>query len=156
MSPAAVLGPLLAFILSTCSSMTGPRHDSVTEIALERDCSGCETGSTVTLRLDGTATLKKSGKARFGTTDQSFTGSVARSDFDRLASLLISRGFFDLRDEYRDPALADGAWITTSAVRDGVTKKVIDSNEAGPPALRAIEEAIEGARVAITWAPAAP
>ncbi len=156
MSPAAVLGPLVALILATCDSVTAPRADSVTEIALERDCSGCETGTTMTFRQDGTAALKTTGKARFGTSDRSFTGSVARADFDRLASLLISRGFFDLRDEYRDPSLADGAWITTSAVRDGRTKKVLDSNEAGPPDLKAIEEGIEAVRASIRWAPATP
>ena len=156
MSPAAVLGPLLAFILTACASVTAPRPDAVTAITLERDCSGCETGTTMTFRLDGMATLENTGKERFGTSDRSFTGKVARADFDRLASLLISRGFFDLRDEYRDPTLADGAWIATSAVRDGRTKKVVDRNEAGPPALRAIEEAIESVRASITWVPANP
>ena len=123
---------------------------------MERDCSGCEIGTFMTLRLDGTATLKKTGKGRFGTSDESFTARVARADFDRLAALLGSRGFFALRDEYRDPSLADGAWIPTSAVRDGRTKTVIDRNEAGPPALRAIEEAIEAVRTSLTWEPAAP
>jgi hypothetical protein len=61
-----------------------------------------------------------------------------------------------MRDEYRDPNLADGGWIATSAVRDGSTKQVLDSNEAGPPALKAIEEAIEGVRASIAWVAAAP
>lgn len=156
MSPTTLLGPLSALLLTSCASMTAPRQDSVTEITLERDCFGCETGTIMTFRLDGTATLTNTGKERFRTSDRSFTGSVARVDFDRLAALLISRGFFDLRDEYRDPNLADGDWITTSAVRDGRTKKVLDRNEAGPPGLRAIEEAIEGVRAGITWVPAIP
>ena len=149
-------GPLWALMLAACASVTASRADAITEITLEKDCSGCETGTAVTLRLDGTATLRHTGKARFGTADRSFTGSVAREDYDRLASLMVSRGFFELRDEYRDPNLADGSWITTSAVRDGRTKTVLDSNEAGPPELKAIEDAIDGARVAITWTPANP
>jgi hypothetical protein len=156
MSPTSLVGPLLAVALTTCASVTAPRSDSITEIVLERDCSGCETAVAMTLRRDGAATLEKTGKARFRTSDQSFTARVTRADFDRLAALLVSRGFFEMRDEYRDPSLADGAWITTSAVRDGNAKKVLDSNEAGPPALKAIEEAIEGVRASITWVAVTP
>ena len=139
-------------MLSGCASVTAPRiEQTITEIALERDCSGCATGTLVTLRRDGTATRHDTGKARFRTEDRTFTGSVERADFERLASLLISSGFFDLQDEYRDPELADGEWITTSAIRDGSARSVLDSNGAGPPALKAIEEAIEGVRASIAW-----
>jgi hypothetical protein len=153
MSP---LPGLAALVFAACASVTAPRAESVTEIAQERDCSGCDIGTAVTLRHDGTATLRNIGKERFRTSDRSFTGIVARADFDRLAALLISRGFFDMRDEYRDPTLADGSWISTTAVRDGRTKTVLDANEAGPEDLRAIESAIEAVRAAITWTPANP
>lgn len=158
MSPAALLGPLLLFApaLTACGSMTAPSAESVTEIRQERDCSGCEIGVTVTLRRDGSATLAHAGKARFGTRDRAFTGRVADEDFDRLAALLVSRGFFDLQDEYRDPRMADGAWVTTTAIGDGRTKTVVDSNAAGPAALRDVEEAVEAVRAAIAWTAVSP
>lgn len=156
MSP-AILPGLLAVVLAACASVTATKGNPVTEITQERDCSGCEAGHTlVTLRQDGTASLTNVGKSRFGTADRVFTGRVTRADFDRLASLLASRGFFDLQDEYKDPSLADGSWIETSAVRDGRTKKVLDANAAGPPALRAVEDAIEAVRAAIDWRAADP
>jgi hypothetical protein len=142
--------------MSGCASTTGPSADAVTEIRQERDCSGCETGSVVTLRRGGAATLVQTGKARFGTTDRSFTGAVSAADFERLAALLAARGFFEMRDEYRDPDLADGAWVTTTAVADGRTKNVFDGNEAGPAPLREIEDAIEALRARIDWVPVPP
>jgi hypothetical protein len=154
MSPAAVLGPLMA--LAACASVTGPRDESVTEITQERDCFGCATGTTVTLRRDGTAALRNTGKSRFGTSDRSFTGTVTRADFDRLASLAVARGFFELGEEYRDPAVADGAWVINTFVRDGRAKKVLDGNSAGPADLRAVEDAIEAVRARLTWAPSTP
>ena len=155
MSPSALLGPLLLLSMSACASTTGPTAVSVTEIRQERDCSGCEAGTTLTLRRDGTATLLHTGKARFGTTDRRSTGAVAAADFERLAVLLVAKDFFAMRDEYRDPTLADGSWVTTTAVAESRTKTVVDSNGAGPAPLREIEDAIEAVRAAIAWTPAA-
>jgi hypothetical protein len=154
MSPAAALGPLLA--LAACASVAAPRLGSISEVTLERDCFGCETSVAMVLRSDGTASLRHTGKARFGTSDRSMIGTVSRTDFDRLAALLVSQGFFELRDEYRDPALADGAWVSTGAMRDGRRKRVLDSNAAGPAELRAVEDALEAVRARIAWVPAAP
>ncbi len=156
MSPSALLGPVLLLMsLSGCASTTGPSAVSVTEIRQERDCSGCETSALVTLRRDGTATLVQTGKARFGTSDRTSTGTVAAADFERLAALLVAKDFFALQDDYRDPTLADGAWVKTTAVAESRTKSVLDSNEAGPASLREIEDAIEAVRAAIAWTPPA-
>ena len=158
MSPSALLGPILLVLsMSGCgTSPAGPTATAITEIRQERDCSGCEAGTTLTLRRDGRATLLHTGKARFGTTDRTSSGTVSAADFERLAALLVARGFFDMQDEYRDPTLADGAWVVTAAVAEGRAKSVRDANEAGPRALRDIEDAIEAVRVAIAWTPAAP
>jgi hypothetical protein len=156
MSPAAILGPMVLAALAACDhAVTGPSADSVTEIRQERDCTGCESGVTVTLRRDGTARLAYSGKSRFGTSSRTLSGTVARADFERLSALLVARRFFDLKDEYRDPAMADGAWVSTTAAAADRTKTVLDRDGAGPAALREIEEAIEAVRASIAWSPEA-
>ena len=154
MSPAAILGALVLLTMPAiaCASPASPTADSITEIKQERDCSGCDSGTVVTLRRDGTATMVRTGKARFGTTDRTSTGSVPAAEFQRLAALMVSKGFYQLQDEYRDPALADGSWVTTTASGDQ-PKTVVDSNAAGPANLREIEDAIEAVRTSITWSP---
>ena len=154
MNVGVVLGPLAA--LAACASVAGPPPDTITEISQERDCFGCATATKVVFRRDGTASLETTGKARFGTSDRTSTGRLARSEFDRLASLMISRGFFELREEYRDPSLADGAWVITGAVREGRGQRVTNRNGAGPPELEAVEKAIEAAQAGLAWRPAAP
>ena len=76
--------------------------------------------------------------------------------FDALATSLVREGFFALADVYKDPALADGTWITTSAVTDATTKSVVNDNGVGPPNLARIEQAIDAVVSAITWTPSVP
>ena len=154
MSPAAVLGFLVfvAMPVIACASPASPSPDSIAEIGQERDCTGCETGTRVTLRRDGTATMVSTGKARFGTTDRTSQGSLKAGDFQRLAALMVSKGFFGLQDEYRDPTVADGSWVTTTAAGEQ-TKTVVDSNAAGPANLKEIEDAIEAVSGSISWTP---
>jgi hypothetical protein len=154
MSPATIVGALacVAMPLVACASPASPTADSIDEVRQERDCTGCDSGTVVALRRDGTATMVRTGKARHGTTDRTFAGSVPAADFQRLAALLVSKGFFQLQDEYRDPTVADGSWVTTSAAGDQA-KTVVDSNAAGPANLKEIEDAVEAVRASITWSP---
>ena len=91
--------------------------DTITEISIERDCTGCPSGSVLVLRRDGTALLSTTGKARLGTESSVLQGRVSRDDFDRLARQALSLGFFQLNETYEDPQLQDGAWSTTRVVR---------------------------------------
>ena len=156
MKPPDLLGWLLVLGMPAlaCGSPAAPTAEAIAEIRQERECSGCDTGSAVTLKKDGTATFVRTGKSRFGTTDQAFTGTVAAADFQRLAALIVAKGFFEMQDEYRDPNLADGGFVTTTAQAEARTKTVVDSNGAGPAALREIEDAIEAVRASISWTPA--
>ncbi len=129
---------------------------NITEISLERDCSGCATGSVLVLRGDGSAMLTTTGKARLGTEDQVSVGRVRIEDFNELARLAAAQGFFDLNDSYEDPQLQDGAWSTTRVVRGGQDKRVFRRDDAGPPTLRTLEAAIERLRERTPFAPAAP
>jgi hypothetical protein len=150
------LAPVLAVLALSCAppmraaqSATAPPARTITEITLERDCSGCPTGSTIVLRRNGTATHSLTGKARHGTTDRSAEGEVPSRDFDELARLLVSANFFELNDEYDDPTLVDGEWAIMTAIRDGERKTVLNRNHAGPETLATLERAIDALRVRI-------
>jgi len=71
----------------------------ITEIALERDCPGCPAGSVLTLRSDGAATYSVTGKSRFGSDTKVSSGRVSAADFEKVARLIVERGFFGLDDQ---------------------------------------------------------
>lgn len=125
----------------------------ITSISVEKDCSGCPTGSVLTLRRDGTATYTVTGKARLGTTGAESTGTVSAETFTEIARFIESQGFFNLKDEYDDPQLKDGAWTTISVERGGDEKRVFRRDDAGPASLKAIEKAIGDLKPQIQFVP---
>lgn len=127
---------------------------AITEITLERGCSGCPTGSIVTLRRSGDATLTLTGNARFGAGDRTSQGRVEPKDFEELARLLLSQGFFGLKAEYSDPQTQDGEWAAIGAIRDGQEWKVHARNHAGPPSVETIQKAIDAVKARIAFVPA--
>jgi hypothetical protein len=115
-------------------------------ITLERDCNGCPTGSRLTLHADGRARLETLGKARLGTTDQQCEGRVSIETFARLAQQATAGGFENLDDEYADPELLDGRWLTLRIdYADGRSKQVFQRAEAGPYVLTAFVSAVDAA-----------
>lgn len=149
----AVLSLALASGSLAQAPPSAPPRPGITEIALEQDCFGCATGSVLVLRRAGTATLTLAGKARHATVDRVSTGSILTKDFEKLADLLVSKGFFTLQDEYSDPGTADGEWTTIRAVRDGKTKRVTQRTQGGPPGLQAIAQALQAVRAGLTLSP---
>ena len=125
----------------------------ITAITLESNCFGCATGSTLVLRSDGTATLTVTGNARLGTASKSSSATLRRQDFDALARVAVSRGFFELSDSYEDPQLQDGAWSTTRIVRGGQDKAVFTRDEAGPANLKAVQAAIAALQSKLAFVP---
>ena len=121
---------------------SAPTFMDITLIALESNCFGCASSSTLVLRSDGTATFTVTGNARLGTASTSTKAPLRRQDFDALARLAVSGGFFALNDSYEDPQLQDGAWSTTRVVRGGQDKTVFARDEAGPANLKAVQAAI--------------
>lgn len=87
--------------------------------------------------------------------ERTLTGVIESAEFQRLAELLVAEGFFELAESYRDPQLQDGEWVTTSAIRGGRLKSVVNSNRSGPANLEKVEKAIEASIEKITWKPAA-
>jgi hypothetical protein len=155
MNPSADLRVLCCLLATLCGCAPvvaeAPAAAAITAISLERDCPGCPTGSTLVLRRDGTAIYTLTGKARLGTADQASRGKVAAQDFDRLAQLAVSQGFFALDDQYEDDQNQDGAWTTTAVTRGGQDKRVFRRDAAGPAALLALEKAIDALRARIQF-----
>jgi hypothetical protein len=139
--------------LAACAQTTSPAMNTITEISIERDCSGCANGSVLVLRSDGTATLTLVGKARLGTTGSASRGTLHREDFDALARLAQSHGFFEMNDVYEDPEIQDGAWTTTRVLRGTQDKRVIRREAAGPAGLKQLEAAIAALQARIVFTP---
>jgi hypothetical protein len=96
-------------------------------------------GYSVTFRHDGTATDTR---RRDRLPDQHFTGAVDPTEFDRVAGLVATSGFFALDERYGDRLPV----VVTTAVRQGQTKAVSNFGGAGPANLVAVETAIESLR----------
>lgn len=95
---------------------------------------------------DGTAVYALTGKARFSSEDRTSTGSIDAKEFARLANFIESHGFFKMKAEYDDPATRDGAWTATSVFRGSEETKVFRRDDAGPAALKTIEQQIDATR----------
>jgi hypothetical protein len=124
---------------------------SITEISLERRCFGCPREGKVTLRRDGTATRVVFGNARAGTSDRESTAVLAGDVFQELAAAVVAERFFDLGDEYRDPAIADGESIVLTVVAGARQKSVLDRNTAAPAAFTSLASRIEKIAAALSW-----
>lgn len=124
---------------------------AISTITLERDCFGCAAGSLLVLQRDGSARLTVTGKARHGTEDRISTGRLQPGEFDQLARLAETQGFFGLNDSYDQPELQDGAWSTLGITRAGTVKQVFRRGEAGPAVLQALATAVEALQARITF-----
>jgi hypothetical protein len=113
--------------------------DQITEVTLERTaCFGACPMYKVTLRRDGT--ISYNGR-RFVELQGAYEGKV--HGFDRLAQLILSSGYFNLKDDYAINA-TDLPSAITSVVRAGKRKTITNYGDAGPVELWGIEMAIDG------------
>jgi hypothetical protein len=140
-------------VLAAAPAGGGPPAAAITEITIERDCFGCATGSILVLRRDGTASFTVTGKARHGTENRTSSGAVRVEDFEKLSRFIVAQGFFDLKEQYEESQIRDGAWTTTSVVRGGQDKRVFRREGAGPAALKAVEAAIDALKSRIDFVP---
>lgn len=164
-----ILGALGACIaLPACAAapadtpMTSPRTAdlasaadvaAITVITLERDCSGCPSGSRIELRREGSAVATATGKARRGTHDRVSRARIPPGDFDTLARAVLAAGFFAMAETYEEPGLQDGAWATLGVTRGTVHKQVFRREDAGPPALQALEAAVTALQARLVFVP---
>jgi hypothetical protein len=145
-SPVSV--PPAAFV-----PQTEPLAASIEEVAIERQCFGCENLYKLTVRRDGTVILNIFGV--LGTV-HTCEGRVPPDDFVRLANLIQTEGFFGMNEDYRDPRLRDGTVLITSVVTGGKRKVVTHLHKVGPASLKAIEDAIHALGDRVSWTEARP
>jgi hypothetical protein len=113
--------------------------DQITEVTLERTaCFGYCPTYKVTLRRDGT--ISYNGR-KFVELEGTYEGTAY--GFDHLAELIISSGYFNLKDRYTIKA-TDLPSTITSVVRGGKRKTITNYGDTGPVELWGIEMAIDG------------
>jgi Domain of unknown function (DUF6438) len=128
--------------------------ESITEIYLARsgDCGGPCPIYSVTLRKDGTASyVGYENVIRPGR----HHGKIDSYYFFRLAWLLDSQGFFQMKNEYPEDGtvIADASEANVGATRDGRKKDVWEYTGEGPIELWGIEMAIDAVVNEIQWEP---
>lgn len=98
------------------------------------------------LQRGGSAVFTRLGSGREGTEDAVQTGQLDGRHFEKLARRVIALGFFEWQETYEAPDLRDGPWSATTVTCDARDKSVFSRLDAGPPALRALEQAIAAQR----------
>ncbi|MCI0665597.1 MAG: DUF6438 domain-containing protein [Acidobacteria bacterium] len=131
------------------------RVESITEIYLARSghCGGLCPIYSVTLRKDGTAVyVGYENVTHLGRRH----GKIYSYYFFRLAWLLDSQGFFQMKDEYKQNRLiVHSHWteVSVGATRDGVKKEVWEYSHEGPIQLWGIQMSIDAVVNKIEWEP---
>ncbi len=123
---------------------TGPA--AVQEVVWERDCTGCPEGLRLRFGRDGRALLTVTGKSRFRTQDRERPATLAPGDFERLAAALAEAGLFGLAAVHEPADVADGRWTRWQASCATTTHEVFRREDAGPPALDALDAVIDSWR----------
>lgn len=120
--------------------------EQITEVTLERTaCFGPCPIYKVTLRRDGTATYEGQ---QFVERKGTYNGTIY--GFERLAQLIESRGYFNLKENYTINA-TDLPSALTSVVRAGRRKTITNYGDQGPVELWGIETAIDGIVANTKW-----
>ena len=120
-----------------CATLT-----SVQEIVWEQDDTGRPQGLRLRFGRDGQALLTATGKARLRTADVQQPAPLAAADFERLAAELAAAGLFGLAPRHEEPGLADGRWTQWRATCTDGTHEVFRREDAGPPALDALDAVV--------------
>lgn len=148
---AALLGVLTACAQSGTAAQETKQMKAaqINRVTLQRN------STVLVLQRDGKATHTITGSARAGTGEQRFEGAVNPQAFAALAGVLVDKGFFALQDSYADPSLQDGSWATVQVEWGVQSKQVFNRNDAGPPNLLAVQQAIDAVQAQIRFLPAA-
>jgi hypothetical protein len=152
--PPILLALVLCGVVSACTA-GGPvvapaagcdRAAAVQEIVWEQDCMGCPQGLRLRFGRDGQALLTATGKPRLRTADVERAAALAPADFDRLAAELAAAGLFGLAPRHEPPDTADGRWTQWRATCAAGTHEVFRREDAGPPALDALDAIVQAWR----------
>lgn len=143
--------PDTARMKPTASAATAAH--GISTITLERDCNGCSTGTRLELRRGGQAVATTTGKARLRTEDSVARAALPAAEFDALAQQFVASGYFEMAEAYEEAGLQDGSWSTLTVVRGGVARQVFRREDAGPPALKALEAAVNALQARLAFVP---
>ena len=116
---------------------------AVQEITWEQDDTGRPQGLRLRFGRDGQALLTATGKARLRTADEERAAALPPADFERLAAELAAAGLFALGPRHEPPDLADGRWTQWRATCTTGLHEVFRREDAGPPALDALDAIVE-------------
>lgn len=147
------------FILNCRSQTTTELSEGVpqiTEITLERTYSGCTDCRAYRVVISNRSkTLVDSVPVHFTNlkTNETQEGKLPTSTFEQLSRLIDRQRYFELANAYGE-AVMDSVTVTTSVLKNGVRKTVINRAENGPIELWGIEMAIEGAVASVNWSSA--
>lgn len=79
-------------------------------------------------------------------------GDLSKQEFDELAQLIESQGFFELDPVYpKDGGCADCVFTTVTVLRNGLRKKVVHMYDEMPLQLWTIHRTIEGMESQVQW-----
>ena len=145
--------PAEATSMKPASDATNAISHDISAITLERDCSGCPTGTRLELRRGGQAVATNTGKARLRTADSVARASLPVTEFEALVRQLMAAGFFELAEVYEEAGLQDGSWATLTVVRGGAARQVFRREDAGPASLKALESAIAALQARLVFVP---
>ena len=149
----AMTPPSAATTAATILAATAATTAHISAITLERDCTGCPTGTRLELHRDGRAVATSTGKARLRTADRVSRAALSAADFEALARQLLTSGYFEMAEVYEEAGLQDGSWATLTVVRDGVARQVFRREDAGPAALKTVEAAIAALQASLAFVP---
>lgn len=152
-SPAEAMSMKPASAATSATNATNATNQDISAITLERDCSGCPTGTRLELRRGGQAVATSTGKARLRTADSVARASLPVNEFEALVRQLMAAGFFELAEVYEEAGLQDGSWATLTVVRGGVARQVFRREDAGPASLKALETAIAALQARLVFVP---
>jgi hypothetical protein len=130
-----------------------PLLTDVSEVDFEWSASALLCGQhRVILRSDRSVALftkrcRNAGRATFCEVKE---GSVGPGDYARLGWLVEKNGFFALGGNY-ERSVTHGVFASTRVTRDGKSHAVVNYGDAGPFALWAIQESIEGVASSVDW-----
>ena len=110
---------------TNATNATNATSHDISAITLERDCSGCPTGTRLELRRGGQAVATNTGKARLRTADSVARASLPVTEFEALVRQLMAAGFFELAEVYEEAGMQDGSWATLTVVRGGQRQRQV-------------------------------
>ncbi len=120
-------------------------------ITLERTaCFGACPVYAVSIYADGTVAYNGE---RFVEVEGAQTGSIDPAAVDQLIAAFEAAGYFDWNDEYTEMHISDAPTITTSVMRDGVTKQITRyaGDDSAPIALAYLENWIDEVASTQQW-----